>query len=102
MPSGSWPSGSSSRFPPAVRAATLTGAPAAVRQLLSALTGSPVWPDAEVLGPVPVGDAERAILRVAPERGLALADALHAGQGQRAARKDRDPVKVQVDPLDLV
>ena len=73
-----------------------------MRQLLSALTGSPVWPDAEVLGPVPVGDAERAILRVAPERGLALADALHAGQGQRAARKDRDPVKVQVDPLDLV
>jgi hypothetical protein len=27
---------------------------------------------------------------------------LRAAQGARSARKDRDPVRVQVDPLDLV
>jgi primosomal protein N' (replication factor Y) len=89
-------------FPPAVRAATVTGSPQALRLVLAALTAAPDWSAVEVLGPVSVGDAERAILRVPPERGLALSDALRAAQGERSARKDREPVRVQIDPLDLV
>jgi primosomal protein N' (replication factor Y) len=96
------------RFPPAVRAATVTGSPEAVRLLLAAI---PPAPGLEVLGPVtvdargpkaPRAEDERAILRVDPDQGLALADALRAAQGQRSARKDRAPVRVQIDPLDLV
>jgi primosomal protein N' (replication factor Y) len=86
-------------FPPAVTAATLTGSPAGVRQLLDAVR----LPDgAEVLGPVALGTDERAELRGPVERGLDLADALRAAQRVRSARKDPDPVRVQVDPLDLV
>jgi primosomal protein N' (replication factor Y) len=70
-----------------------------VRQLLDAVR----LPDgAEVLGPVALGTDERAVLRGPVERGLDLADALRAAQGVRTARKDPDPVRVQVDPLDLV
>jgi primosomal protein N' (replication factor Y) len=90
------------RFPPAVHAATLTGSAAAVHQMLDSLSRLPGWEETEVLGPVPAGESERVILRVAPERGLALADALRAAQGVRSARKEREPVRVQVDPLDLV
>ena len=86
-------------FPPAVRAATVTGSPQAVQELLGA-TRTPRG--TQVLGPVAVGSGERAILRIATEHGLALADALRAAQGVRAARKDREPVRVQIDPLDLV
>jgi primosomal protein N' (replication factor Y) len=39
---------------------------------------------------------------VPPERGLFLADSLRAAQAVRSARKEREPVRVQVDPLDLV
>jgi primosomal protein N' (replication factor Y) (superfamily II helicase) len=86
-------------FPPAVRAATVSGSATAVRALVA---GTEVPPGTEVLGPVPAGDGERVILRVASERGLELADALRAAQGARSARKDREPVRVQIDPLDLV
>jgi primosomal protein N' (replication factor Y) (superfamily II helicase) len=51
---------------------------------------------------VPVGNDERALIRIAAERGLELADALRGAQGARSARKDREPVRVQIDPLDLV
>ncbi len=90
------------RFPPAVRAVTLTGAPAALRQMVQSLAAAPGWAGAEVLGPVPAGELERLLVRVPPERGLQLADALRGAQGARSARKDPDPVRVQVDPLDLV
>jgi primosomal protein N' (replication factor Y) (superfamily II helicase) len=86
-------------FPPAVRAATVSGSATAVRALVA---DTEVPPGTEVLGPVPTGDGERVILRVASERGLELADALRAAQGARSARKDREPVRVQIDPLDLV
>ena len=86
-------------FPPAVRVATVTGSAPAVRQLVQAAE----LPDgAEVLGPVPIGTDERAVIRIGAERGLELTDALRAAQGARSARKDRDPVRVQIDPLDLV
>jgi primosomal protein N' (replication factor Y) len=86
-------------FPPAVRAATVTGSARAVQELLAAAR-TPAG--TERLGPVASGQGERAILRVATEHGLALADALRAAQAVRAARKDREPVRVQIDPLDLV
>jgi primosomal protein N' (replication factor Y) len=86
-------------FPPAVRAATVTGSPQAVQELLAAARTPP---GTELLGPVASGQGERAILRVATVHGLALADALRAAQAVRAARKDREAVRVQIDPLDLV
>src|SRR5690606_30259880 len=106
-------------FPPAVRVATVTGAPAAVADLL----GAARLPEGtEVLGPVPVpgsgtpagagaraGDApdssggqERLLLRVPRRDGAALAAALHTAAGVRSARKARDPVRIQVDPLHLL
>ncbi|MFI6812728.1 primosomal protein N' [Nonomuraea sp. NPDC050328] len=88
-------------FPPAVRMATLTGAPAAVRQVLEEVR---LPPSAQVLGPVPVGDGgqERAMVRVPRPDGAALAAALKGASGVRAARKAPDIVRVSVDPLDLI
>ncbi|WP_084956721.1 primosomal protein N' [Thermoactinospora rubra] len=88
-------------FPPAVRMATLTGAAAAVRQMLEEVR---LPRDAQVLGPVPVDDAgrERAMIRVPRQEGPALAAALKAAGGVRAARKAPEVVRVSVDPLDLV
>jgi primosomal protein N' (replication factor Y) len=99
-------------FPPAARMASLTGAPAAVRELLADAR----LPDgAEVLGPVPVpvppgapqagADAqqkERALIRVPRAAGHALARALKEAQGVRSARKAADTVRVQIDPLELI
>jgi primosomal protein N' (replication factor Y) len=87
-------------FPPAARVATVTGEPAAVSELLAAVA----LPDgAEVLGPVPVGGIrERILIRTSRGAGTALAAALHAAAGVRSARKAADPVRIQVDPLDLL
>ncbi|WP_425544362.1 primosomal protein N' [Actinomadura alba] len=112
-------------FPPAARMASLTGTPAALRELLEAA----LLPEgAQVLGPVPVPagtpapaaggggtagarapgsrrpaeDRERALVRVERAGGHALAHALKAGQGVRSARKAADPVRVQIDPLELI
>ncbi|NJP34845.1 primosomal protein N' [Micromonospora sp. HSS6-12] len=84
-------------FPPAVRMASVTGPPAAVADLLAEAR---LPEDAEVLGPVPAdGDRERMLVRVPRARAAALAGALHAAAGVRAARKAADPVRLQVDPL---
>ncbi|MFC7733087.1 primosomal protein N' [Actinomadura keratinilytica] len=99
-------------FPPAVRMASLTASPAAVRELLAETR----LPDgAEVLGPVPVPDPpsgaapggeargrERALVRVPCGAGLALARALKEAQGVRSARKAPETVRIQIDPLELV
>ncbi|MEU6035097.1 primosomal protein N' [Actinomadura sp. NPDC047616] len=99
-------------FPPAVRMASLTASPAAVRELLAEAR----LPDgAEVLGPVPVPTPpsgaspdreaqgrERALIRVPRGAGLALARALKEAQGVRSARKAPETVRVQIDPLELV
>lgn len=88
------------RFPPAVRMASLTGTAAAVADLLDAAR---LPEGTEVLGPVPVdGEQERMLLRVPRSRGRALADALHAAAAVRTARKASQPVRIQVDPLDLL
>ena len=83
-------------FPPAVRMAALTGAPAAVAQLLAAAH----LPDgAQVIGPVPTdGDAERVLVRVPRAQGVHLADALRQAAAGRSARKAADPVRIQLDP----
>ena len=94
-------------FPPAVRMAAVTGAPAAVTEFV----GSAGLPDrAEVLGPVPAElngaardaePAERALIRIPRTDGLALARALHAAQAARSARKDGAALRVQLDPAEV-
>lgn len=86
-------------FPPAARFASLTGPPAAVADLVAVarLPGT-----AEPLGPVAAGDGvERLLLRVPRADGAALARALHDAAAVRSARKAPDPVRVQLDPLEL-
>jgi primosomal protein N' (replication factor Y) len=86
-------------FPPATRMATLTGAPAAVREMLAALA---LPPRADVLGPVPVeAEQERAMIRVSRAGGAELARVLKGAEGVRSARK-ADLVRVRIDPLDLI
>ncbi|MGW0227045.1 primosomal protein N' [Actinopolymorpha singaporensis] len=89
------------RFPPAVRLATLTGAPDAVRDL-AGLVELP--PGTEVLGPVPQAaedEVVRLVLRVRWADGARLSAALKAAQAVRSARKAPGPVRVQVDPAVL-
>jgi primosomal protein N' (replication factor Y) len=92
-------------FPPAARVATLTGAEAAVLDLLA-------WADlpssAQVLGPTPAPAPEdgepplaRALVRSPRADGAALARALRAAQGVRAARKSEGAVRVEIDPREL-
>jgi primosomal protein N' (replication factor Y) len=87
-------------FPPAVRMASLTGPAAAVADFLELveLPGG-----ATLLGPVQIsGDTERVLLRVTRSAGPALAAALHAAAGVRSASKATDPVRIRIDPLDLL
>jgi len=87
-------------FPPASRFAAITGVPAAVADVLAAAR---LPASAQVLGPVPVEDSlERMLVRVPRADGAALARALHEAQGVRSARKAPDPVKVQLDPHELL
>ncbi|MET9376819.1 primosomal protein N' [Streptomyces sp. NPDC002992] len=102
-------------FPPVSRMAAVSGPPEAVESFLAAaeLPG-----DAEVLGPVPLpvvraggprrpGDSppgeqwERALVRVPPGNGAALAAALKTAQAARLARGGGEPVRVRVDPPDI-
>jgi primosomal protein N' (replication factor Y) len=93
-------------FPPTVRMASLTGTPAAVRELVNAAR----LPDgAEVLGPVPAGPPrregetlERTLIRVGRPAGVALAQAIKAAQGVRSARKTPEVVRAHLDPLELI
>ncbi|MGW1725265.1 primosomal protein N' [Streptomyces sp. NPDC002306] len=109
-------------FPPVSRMAAVSGRAAAVAGFL----GSVELPgDAEVLGPVPVPDTtpgrprrpgapppgehwERALIRVPPGSGGALASALKAAQAARMARGTgggggaaSEPVWVRIDPADI-
>ncbi|WP_443076293.1 primosomal protein N' [Streptomyces sp. NBC_01716] len=102
-------------FPPVSRMAAVSGRPDAVAAFLG-LAELP--PDAEVLGPValPVTDParprttgapppgevwERALLRVPPGSGAALAAALKSAQASRMARGGGDPVRIRIDPPDI-
>jgi primosomal protein N' (replication factor Y) len=87
-------------FPPAARIASLTGTPDAVAELVDAAA---LPPAAELLGPVDIGDdQERLLVRVPRGAGPALAAALKAAAAVRSARKAAGPVRIQVDPLDLL
>lgn len=105
-------------FPPAVAMAAVEGAEPAVGAALAELT-LPL--SAQVLGPVPVwpGPARRdarevgvgavaapqprvrALIRVPSADRKALAAALHALAAARSARKDSEPVRIEVDPAEL-
>ncbi|OII69221.1 MULTISPECIES: primosomal protein N' [unclassified Streptomyces] len=105
-------------FPPVSRMASVAGAPEAVADFLA---GVELPADAEVLGPVPLrveteggprrpggpppGERwERALVRVPPGSGQALAAALKKAQAARlAARRGEQggPVRVRIDPLDI-
>ncbi|MEU4806114.1 primosomal protein N' [Actinosynnema sp. NPDC023587] len=89
-------------FPPAVRMATVDGTPDAVAGALRDLV---LPPSGEILGPVPLSDdgqRERALIRVPRTDGKPLAEALTALQATRSARKDPDPIKVKLDPLEVL
>jgi primosomal protein N' (replication factor Y) len=84
-------------LPPASRLATITGEPGPVDDALTLLA---VPPDAEVLGPVPMGEESRVIVRVPRTQGAQLSAALSEVQRVRSARK-LDAVRIQVDPVAL-
>lgn len=102
-------------FPPVSRMAAVVGRPEVVTEFLAA-TELPV--DAEVLGPVPVAGTDpgrprrpgapplgeswvRALVRVPPGSGAALAAALKTAQATRMARGGEEPVRIRVDPPDI-
>ncbi|MEV8505955.1 primosomal protein N' [Actinoplanes sp. NPDC051475] len=87
-------------FPPAARFASLTGRAEAVAELLAAAR---LPQGAELLGPVPAPeDQERMLVRVSRGRAAELARALHEGAAVRSAKKAALPVRVQVDPAELL
>ncbi|ARQ71761.1 primosomal protein N' [Streptomyces marincola] len=102
-------------FPPVSRMAAVTGPQDAVAALLG---GADLPPEAEVLGPVPLpatdpgrprrtGDPppgerwERALVRVPPGRGAALAGALKTARAARLAQRDGAVARVLIDPADI-
>lgn len=91
------------RFPPIARMASLTGTPPDVAELLSV---SQLPAHTEELGSVPVPNTEpeqiRLLLRVPRTDGVQLAEALHAGAAIRSARKSGGPVRIMLDPLELL
>jgi primosomal protein N' (replication factor Y) (superfamily II helicase) len=84
-------------LPPAARMATVTGDLGALDDVLHLLD---LPEGAEVLGPVPVDDEHRVLLRVPWPAGEALSHSLGDLQRLRSARK-LDPVRIQVDPLSI-
>ncbi|MEU6164136.1 primosomal protein N' [Streptomyces tanashiensis] len=102
-------------FPPVSRMAAVSGPPEAVEGFLA---GAGLPADAEVLGPVPLavvrpggprrpGDPppgeqwDRALVRVPPGSGAALAASLKQARAGRLARGGGDPVRIRVDPPDI-
>ncbi|WP_375486342.1 primosomal protein N' [uncultured Jatrophihabitans sp.] len=87
-------------FPPVSRMASVTGPAAALSELTSALHA----PEGlQTIGPVPVGhDGQRLLLRVPRAAGADLAHALKTAAAGRSARRSADPVRIQLDPLELL
>jgi primosomal protein N' (replication factor Y) len=87
-------------FPPAARMASLQGTPLALMEFLAT---AELPEGTQELGPLEIGDGqERMLLRVKRSEAGALADALHAAAGVRSAKKAADPVRIQLDPLELL
>ncbi|MFH8684128.1 primosomal protein N' [Streptomyces lydicus] len=102
-------------FPPVSRMASVAGRGEDVAELLRT---AELPPGAEVLGPVPLpvpdpgrprrpgdpppGEAwERALVRVRPGQGAALAAALKAARAARLVKREGEAVRVRIDPPDL-
>jgi primosomal protein N' (replication factor Y) (superfamily II helicase) len=98
-------------LPPAVHLAAVDGPPGAVAALLEA---AHLPDDADVLGPVELptgarrpasnsgdGVVSRMLVRVPRAGGLELAAALRRATGVLSARRDQQPVRVQLDPLHI-
>ncbi|MFG2333865.1 primosomal protein N' [Streptomyces sp. NPDC048604] len=103
-------------FPPVSRMASVAGP---VDTVLGFLASTPLPPDAEILGPVPLpvvrpggtsrpGDPppgepwERALVRVPPGTGAALAASLKQAQASRSTRGPATtPIRIRVDPPDI-
>jgi primosomal protein N' (replication factor Y) len=106
-------------LPPASVTASLVGQRSAVDALLAAADAdlNAVPGGVETLGPIvlepePVRDDAdlvlpveepriRMVLRAAPSSSAAMARALKVAAVARSARKDRTPVRIQIDPRDL-
>jgi primosomal protein N' (replication factor Y) len=97
-------------FPPVSRMAALTGPPAALADLLA---GVHLPASAEIVGPVPVpvagggaasgtDELERLLIRVPRSAGSELAAALKAAAALRSARRAAEPLRIVLDPLELV
>lgn len=87
-------------FPPVTRIAAVTGTATAVREFVD-LARLP--DDCERIGPVETEGAQhRLLLRVPRAHGGALAAAAHAAMAARSARKAPDPVRVVLDPAQLM
>jgi primosomal protein N' (replication factor Y) len=98
-------------LPPSVHMAALDGAAEAVAALLDEVR----LPDsAELLGPVPLPSGARRppgtpadvavtrmLVRASREQGLALAGELRRGVAVVSARQTHEPVRVQIDPLQI-
>ena len=94
-------------FPPVTRMASVDGTPNALNDFLDNLR----LPDgADILGPVPLPPApgnpgeerERALIRIGRDNGRALAGMLADAVAVRTARKEPEPLRVRLDPLELV
>jgi primosomal protein N' (replication factor Y) len=87
-------------FPPVCRLASLTGAPAAITELVAAAR---LPEGAQVIGPVRVGAAgERLLVRVSRAHGAELARELKAAAAGRSARRAAESVRIQLDPHELI
>lgn len=87
-------------FPPATKFVSLTGRTEAVAELLDAAR---LPEEAEILGPVPAADdQERMLVRVSRGRAAELARVLHEAAGVRSAKRATLPVRIQVDPAELL
>jgi primosomal protein N' (replication factor Y) len=87
----------SAHLPPASRVASLLVDPAEAEEVLGSLE---LPPGTEVLGPVPVEEQVRYLLRAPRRLGTALSDSLRAMQVRRSTRK-LPHVRVEVDPVEL-
>jgi primosomal protein N' (replication factor Y) (superfamily II helicase) len=87
-------------FPPAARFASLTGKAEAIAEFLNAAR---LADDVEILGPVPAPeDQERMLLRVSRGHAAELARTLHETAAVRSAKKAALPVRIQIDPAELL
>jgi primosomal protein N' (replication factor Y) len=98
-------------LPPAVHMAAIDGASDAVRAMIDT---AELPDDAVLLGPVdlppgarrppgtpPEKVVNRMLVRVPRDAGLPLAAALRRAAGVLSARRDHEPVRVQIDPLHI-